>query len=155
MINFSTMDIGTLTRSKTSGGVRYLELFLTEYTAVFGGPVNPSCPKCLTQYLSKYKNYFTTMANTSQYRLHAKYENIPLEFGSPILVNNANIITKYALKLLEQPNGERFFAQMPITSANKKMHKKVVKAKQEDSPEESLIKPSDESPDISDNSIPQ
>ena len=113
-MDFTTMDISTLTRSVTGEGVRYLELFLQEYTSVFNGPVNPSCPKCLNDYLTKYKNYFNAMANTSQYRLHAKYENIPLEFGSPILVNNSNMTTQYAQKLLEQPNGERFFAQMPL-----------------------------------------
>ena len=53
------------------------------------------------------------MANTSQYRLHAKYENIPLAFGSPILVNNGNITEEYAQKLLQHKNGERYFAQMP------------------------------------------
>lgn len=71
------------------------------------------------------------MANTSQYRLHAKYENIPLEFGSPILVNNGNITDDYARKLLEHKNGERYFAQIPklpfsVEVANlKKVHKKA------------------------------
>jgi hypothetical protein len=110
-MDFTTMDISTLTRSVTGEGVRYLELFLKEYSSLFPGQLNPSCPKCLTQYLSKYKNHYNTMANTSPYRLHAKYENIPLEFGSHILVNNSNITAEYAKKLLEQPNGERFFAQ--------------------------------------------
>ena len=53
------------------------------------------------------------MANTCNYRLHAKYENIPLEFGSPILVNNGNITDEYAQKLLAHNNGERYFAQFP------------------------------------------
>lgn len=107
------MDVATLTRSVTGGGVRYLELFLQEYTSIFSGPVNPSCPACLTTYLTKYKNHFNAMANTCTYRLHAKYENIPLQFGSAILVNNANITNEYAAILLQQPNGERFFAVIP------------------------------------------
>ncbi|MES2484842.1 MAG: hypothetical protein V4581_02690, partial [Bacteroidota bacterium] len=94
------MDIATLTRSVTGEGVRYLTLFLREYTALFGGTVNPACPKCLNQYLTRYKGYYYAMANTCQYRLHARYENIPLEFGSPILVSNANITDEYAAKLL-------------------------------------------------------
>ena len=53
------------------------------------------------------------MENTTQYRLHAKYENIPLEFGSPILVNNTNITDEYAKKLLLHKNGERYFSQIP------------------------------------------
>jgi len=112
-VDFSAMDIATLTRSVTGEGVRYLELFLKEYVSLFGGPVNPSCPKCLTEYLLRYKNHHKTMENPSKYRLHARYENIPLEFGSPILVNNSNITDAYALKLLEQKNGERYFIHIP------------------------------------------
>ncbi len=52
------------------------------------------------------------MDKKPQYRLHAKYENIPLDFGSPILVNNANITPEYAQKLL-QKNGSRYFAYIP------------------------------------------
>lgn len=58
--------------------------------------------------------------NTSGYVLHLKYENIQLEFGSPILVNNENINEKYAKKLLERPGGERYFASMPEQSEDKK-----------------------------------
>ena len=53
------------------------------------------------------------MASETQYRLKPKYENIPLEFGSAILVNNNNITEEYAKKLLARPNGERFFAHIP------------------------------------------
>ncbi|MXN91301.1 hypothetical protein GR160_08675 [Flavobacterium sp. Sd200] len=113
MIDFLTMDIATLTRSVTGKGVRYLELFLKEYTRVFNTKVNASCPKCLQGYLTKYKNHFLAMANTSQYRLHAKYENIPLQFGSPILINNANITDEYAEILLQRPGAECLFAKMP------------------------------------------
>ncbi|PZR24447.1 MAG: hypothetical protein DI539_00280 [Flavobacterium psychrophilum] len=112
-MDFTTMDIATVTRSVTGSGERYLELFLKEYTSIFKEKVNPSCPKCLTEYLNRYKNHFNTMANTCNYRLHAKYENIPLEFGSPILVNNGNITDEYAQKLLEHNNGQRYFSQMP------------------------------------------
>lgn len=108
------MDIATLTHSVTGGGVRYLELFLKEYLSLFGGPLNPQCPACLTEYLNRYKNHYKQMETpTTKYRLHAKYENIPLEFGSPILVNNSNLTEEYAQKLLEQPDGKRFFAVLP------------------------------------------
>ena len=53
------------------------------------------------------------MTNTSKYRLHTKYENIPLKFGSAILVNNTNITPQYAKQLLARPNGERFFSHIP------------------------------------------
>lgn len=111
------MDIATVTRSVTGNGERYLELFLREYTSVFKEKVNPSCPKCLTEYLNRYKNHFNAMANTCNYRLHAKYENIPLEFGSPILVNNGNITDEYAQKLLAHNNGQRYFSQIPKVKA--------------------------------------
>ena len=112
-MDFATIDIRTLTRGITGEGVRYLELFLKEYTKLFPGPVNPSCNKCLNEYLLKYKKHYSAMVNQCNYRLHAKYENIPLEFGSPILVNNSNITHEYAQKLLSKPNGKRFFAVMP------------------------------------------
>lgn len=108
------MDIATLTHSVTGEGVRYLELFLKEYLSLFGGPLNPQCPKCLTEYLNRYKNHYKEMETpTTKYRMYAKYENIPLEFGSPILVNNSNLTEEYAQKLLEQPDGKRFFAVLP------------------------------------------
>lgn len=55
------------------------------------------------------------MANTndSGYRLKLKYENIPLEFGSRVLVNNSNLTKEYAEKLLQQEGGERYFDVMP------------------------------------------
>jgi len=130
-MDFSTMDISTLTRSVTGEGVRYLELFLKEYTSLFPGPVNPSCPTCLYNYLTAYKQHYSNMQNICKYRLHAKYENIPLEFGSAILVNNINITDAHAQKLLQQPNGKRFFAQLPakeeLISEKIKTLKKVVK----------------------------
>ncbi|KGO85714.1 hypothetical protein Q765_14935 [Flavobacterium rivuli WB 3.3-2 = DSM 21788] len=112
-MDFTTMDIATLTHSVTGKGVPYLEVFLKEYTSLFGGPVNPACPKCLTAYLTNYQNHFNAMQNTCDYKLHKKFENIPLQFGSPILVNNSNITNEYAEILLQQPNGLRFFAEIP------------------------------------------
>lgn len=135
-MDFTTMDIQAITTGKGSDGTGYLQLFLQEYTMVFKEKVNPSCPRCLNDYLTRYKNYFKTMANTCKYRLHTKYENIPLEFGSQILVNNSNITDEYALKLLEHKNGERYFAAIPDPNApteepvvKKKKRKRIVKPK--------------------------
>jgi hypothetical protein len=115
---------------------------LQEYTALFPGRVNPACQKCLSEYLTRYKQHYNAMANTCAYRLHAKYENIPLEFGSAILVNNANITDAYAQKLLDRPDGKRFFAQMPVpeptltqkVKAVKQAVKKAAQAKKKESP---------------------
>ena len=42
-----------------------------------------------------------------------KYNNIPLEFGSNIFVNNNNITDEYAEKLLERYNAEKIFDVYP------------------------------------------
>jgi predicted nucleic acid-binding Zn-ribbon protein len=108
-MDFKTMDINAITSGVNGDGIRYLQLFLKEYTSIFDETVNPGCNKCLNTYLNKYKLHFMKQENISGYVLHLKYENIPLEFGSPILVNNGNITKEYAKKLLSQPDGERYF----------------------------------------------
>lgn len=115
-MDFKNMDVSTIATGVSGSGVRYLETFLQEYTALTGETVNPGCNKCLTSYLTKYKKLMAT-ENKSGYRLHAKWENIPLEFGSPILVNNDNITKEYAQQLLDQPDGQRYFAEMPAKKA--------------------------------------
>ncbi|MCR5863074.1 hypothetical protein LRS05_13470 [Flavobacterium sp. J372] len=134
-MDFTIMDLNTVGHGKTGGSVRYLELFLKEYTAIFKEKVNPGCNRCLDTYLTKYKNHIKQMANKCKYRLHAKYENIPLEFGSPILVNNSNITDEYAQILLQKPNGRRYFDMIPepktvvTAGAIKKMKKVRIRTK--------------------------
>ncbi len=53
--------------------------------------------------------------NTSQYRLKQKYNNIPLEFGSNISVNNNNITDEYAKTLLLRYSVEKVFDVYPTT----------------------------------------
>lgn len=112
-MDFLSMDASAVAVGKRSDGTRYLQLFLQEYTALFNEKVNPGCPKCLSTYLNRYKNHFKNMENQCKYRLHPRYENIPLEFGSPVLVNNSNITDEYAEKLLLHKNGERYFSALP------------------------------------------
>lgn len=112
-MNFLEMTIENIRGGKDASGVFYLESFLKEYTSIFPGKVNPGCSKCLTEYLNRYKNHFKKMENKCAYKLHKKYENIPLEFGSDIVVNNANITNELALKLLEHKNGARYFEIIP------------------------------------------
>jgi len=112
-MDFKTMNIDAITSGVNGDGIRYLQLFLQEYTSIFNETVNPGCNKCLNTYLNKYKLHFMKQENISGYVLHLKYENIPLEFGSPILVNNGNITKEYAKKLLSQPDGERYFEVIP------------------------------------------
>ncbi len=133
MLDFTTMDINTIATGVRGDGVRYLQLFWQEYTSIFNEKVNPGCSKCLTTCVSKYKNHFKKMASETQYRLKPKYENIPLEFGSAILVNNNNITEEYAKKLLARPNGERFFVHIPAetepVAEQPKRKRKTVKKK--------------------------
>ena len=53
------------------------------------------------------------MKNNSQYRLKEKYNGIPLNFGSPILVNNSNLTDEYALELLKNHTAEAIFDKFP------------------------------------------
>ena len=112
-MDFTKMDTNTIATGVTGDGVKYLQLFLTEYTKLFPGTVNPSCNKCLNDYVTKYKKAMSTdkfhHENYSGYKLKAMYENIPLEFGSQILVNNTNLTDEFAQILLSHDDGERFF----------------------------------------------
>ncbi|RZL19744.1 MAG: hypothetical protein EOO89_02405 [Pedobacter sp.] len=127
-MDFKSMDISTVMTGTGNDGVRYLQHFLIEYTALFGEIVNPGCGNCVTTYLNKYKKHFREMENPCKYRLHAKYENIPLEFGSAVLVNNSNITDQYALKLMEHRNGNRYFAAIPSQILNPAQRGKTVKS---------------------------
>ena len=95
-------------------GIRFLKLFLIDYTSLFSEEVNPSCSKCLNNYLQKYKSKKFEMQNTSQYRLKEKYNGIPLGFGSAVLVNNSNLTDDYALELLQRFEAETIFDKFPI-----------------------------------------
>lgn len=112
-MDFTAMDLNTITSGVSGDGVKYLELFLKAYTALTSEKVNPGCNKCLTSYLTKYKNLMSQDKNKSGYILKAKYENIPLEFGSDVLVNNGNINEDYARKLLSHVGGEMYFDTIP------------------------------------------
>lgn len=112
-MDFTAMDINTISTGVSADGVRYLQLFLQEYTSIFHETVNPGCSKCLNTYFTKYINHMKKANNTSGYRLKPKYENIPLEFGSPIFVNNGNIDT-YAKQLIKNhPLGKELFEVIP------------------------------------------
>lgn len=51
--------------------------------------------------------------NKTKYRLKEKYNNIPLEFGSNIFVNNLNLTDEYAKKLLEIHKAQDIFEKFP------------------------------------------
>ncbi len=68
-MDFRNMTIATLTRGVSGEGERYLELFLRVYSALFPGPLNPQCPRCLNQYLQQYKNHMNATEPTANTRL--------------------------------------------------------------------------------------
>lgn len=112
--NWEGYDIGQIIGGVSPDGTRFLKLFLQDYTALFSEVVNPSCSKCLNNYLQKYKSKKFEMQNTSQYRLKEKYNGLPLNFGSAVLVNNSNLTDEYALELLQRFEAETIFDVFPI-----------------------------------------
>ena len=99
-LNWLETEVNNIVSGVTADGVKYLELFLKDYTKEFNTKVNPSCNKCIADYLRKYKEKFQAMENSSNYQLHKKREHLQLEFGSNIRVSNANITNKYAETLI-------------------------------------------------------
>ena len=59
-------------------------------------------------------------SNTCEYKLHEKYNNIPLGFGSSVYVNNGNITNEYAEILLKN-RGASLFASVPTTKEVEKI----------------------------------
>ena len=116
---WENLNINYIIGGKTPDGVALLKLFLTDYQNLFSTKVNPSCSKCLQNYLSNYKNKIYTMENpnTSNYRLKPKYNNIALRAfgeGYNVNINNNNITDETALILLERFPAEKIFEKFPI-----------------------------------------
>lgn len=100
--NWIELDTKDIVSKVTTDGVKYLELFLQDYTKAFNKKVNAGCGKCIAEYLKEYKQKYRIMENKSNFRLHKKREGIQLEFGSGIHVTNSNITDEYAMKLLKR-----------------------------------------------------
>lgn len=66
------------------------------------------------------------MQNNSQYRLKEKYNGIPLNFGSAVLVNNSNLTDDYALELLQRFESETIFDVFPVKEI--KQEKEVIES---------------------------
>jgi hypothetical protein len=116
LIQFECLDTNAILSSSTPDGVRYLELFLKEYSITTGETnLNAGCRKCIANYLITYQKIKGKMdnANKSQYRLKEKYNNISLEFGSNVFVNNLNLTDEYAEILLKLHKKEDLFEVYP------------------------------------------
>lgn len=112
------IDKVTIFNGKDENGNRYLSQFLRDYKETFNPDIiNAGCDRCLEDYYQKFIKYLSTMSNekpkNSGYVLREKYENMPLEFGSPILVNNSNLTDEMAEKMLKNPKGKELFVKIP------------------------------------------
>ena len=126
-MNWLEFDKDTIFEGKDVNGNRYLNQFLNDYERVFNiTDFNVGCKKCLNDYYIKLITHLQ-MGNTiepKEYQLKPKYDGIPLSFGSPITVTNANITKKYAEKLLKNhPRGKDLFDVLP-KEAKPKVNKK-------------------------------
>ena len=90
-------------------GNRLISSFAKDYKSVFNQDVCPNCKdfnKKFQKFLNTTKAMSTNKKN-SGYILKKMYENIPLEFGSNIYINNQNLTDAYAKKLLSKhPRGK-------------------------------------------------
>lgn len=103
-------------KNKDENGNRLLSEFARDYKQIFNSEI---CPNC-NDFNLKFQKFIKTiqeMKNKNQnsgYILKKMYENIPLEFGSAIYVNNKNITDEYAKKLLKNhPRKEELFDHIP------------------------------------------
>lgn len=79
--------------------------FLKDYSKIFSGTLNPSCPSCLNEYIIKLKKYMRSTKvekEATDYILLSKREGLPLVFGSDILLTNDNLTNEYAETLLKK-----------------------------------------------------
>ncbi|PHQ27702.1 hypothetical protein [Leeuwenhoekiella nanhaiensis] len=118
MTDWREIDKTTILTGTDENGNRYLSRFLKEYQQTFQPDmINAGCQRCLDDYYNNFIKYLNTMGtakNDSGYILKAKYEGIPLEFGSQTFVRNSTITKKQGDFLLKNhKRGEELFEQIP------------------------------------------
>lgn len=117
MKDWLKIDKVSIFKGKDENGNRYLTQFLIDYKKIFQPKeINAGCERCLEEYYQKIINHLQMgkTENTSGFVLKAKYNGIPLEFGSPVLVTNANITKEYGEKLLKNhQRGKELFDKIP------------------------------------------
>lgn len=104
---------------KDEKGNRYLSQFLSDYKKTFSPDViNAGCTRCLNDYHTKFIKHLAmpnkTEKTKSGYALKAKYEGIPLAFGSRTFVTNKNITDEMGDSLVKNhPAGKDLFITIP------------------------------------------
>ncbi len=116
-MDWTKIDKVTIFNGKDENGNRYLSQFLRDYQETFHPDIiNAGCDRCLEDYYQKFIKYLSTMSKKeiTGYKLKEKYNGIPLEFGSPVYVSNANLTDELAKKLLKKhPAGVELFDVIP------------------------------------------
>lgn len=122
-MNWLKLDKVTIFTGTDGNGNRYLSRFLKDYKEAFPGTdPNAGCQRCLDDYyqkLIKHISIMKTVKNESGFVLKEKYQNIPLRFGSKVLVNNSNMTVEYGRELLKRKNGEKLFDKIPEITSEK------------------------------------
>ncbi|MAX50547.1 MAG: hypothetical protein CMH22_01030 [Methylophaga sp.] len=124
MTDWRNIDKATILTGTDENGNRYLSQFLKEYEQTFQPDmINAGCQRCLDDYYNKFIKYLNTMGtkvkNESGYKLKAKYDGIPLEFGSQTFVRNSTITKQQGDFLLKNhARGEELFEVIPEPTAD-------------------------------------
>lgn len=119
-MNWLNLNKETIFKGKDEEGNRYLSQFLSDYKEVFKpAEINAGCTNCLNNYYHEMIKHLNIMATQNQnknsgYLLKAKYEGIPMAFGSRKLVYNHNLTDEIAKKMIEKhPKGKDLFQVIP------------------------------------------
>ena len=114
-MNWSELTTEQIIGGITPDGIRYLKLFLQDYSRTFNvDNLTASCNSCIADYHKKYTIKMNEKANNSNFRLLEKYNGIQLEPCSSIFVNNGNITDEWGQILLEK-KGAHLFSRVPET----------------------------------------
>jgi hypothetical protein len=115
------IDKATIFTGHDENGNRYLSQFLKDYQQTFNPDlINAGCQRCLEDYYHKFTKYLSTMSKDTKtaYKLKAKYEGIPLAFGSRTQVYNSNLTDEMAEELIKNhPRGKELFEVVPEKAA--------------------------------------
>ena len=96
---------------KDENGSRLISQFAKEYKERTGNSICVTCPSS-KQKFNEFKKQ--KKMSKSKYVLKAKYNGIPLKFGSNVLVTNSNMTDEYGKQLLKNhPRGKELFESIP------------------------------------------
>ena len=111
--NWLEMTTEQIIGGKSPDGVRYLQLFLKDYTSLFNVQnVCANCNNAIAEYHKKYISKVMEKDNTCQYRLLEKYNGIQLDTSCSTFINNGNITDEYG-DILFKNRGGAIFSKMP------------------------------------------